>query len=72
MKEIIQYFAEVCINRFIEEQNKFFERPQGFADFEKGITEAVNGLGREIIRITLEEINDAFRNSLWRKDKWVH
>ncbi len=70
MKEIIQYFAEVCINRFIEEQNKFFERPQGFADFEKGITEAVNGLGREIIRITLEEINDAFRNSLWRKDKW--
>ena len=70
MEEIIQYFAEVCINRFIEEQKKLFEKPQGFAEFEKGITEAVNGLGREFIRITLEEINTAFRKSLRRKDKW--
>ena len=24
MEEIIQYFAEVCINRFMKEQGKFF------------------------------------------------
>ena len=70
MEEIILYFIEICIKRFIDEQKKFFEKPQGFADFEKGITEAVNELGREFIRITLEEINAAFRNSLRRKDKW--
>lgn len=70
MEEIILYFAEVCINRFIEEQTKFFESPHGFADFEKGITAAVSELGREFIRITLEEINTAFKNSLRRKDKW--
>ena len=70
MEEIIQYFAEVCINRFIEEQKKFFESPHEFADFEKGITEVVSGLGREFIRITLEEINEAFRKSQLRKDKW--
>mgnify|MGYP002626817083 CR=1 FL=1 len=70
MEEIIQYFAEVCINRFMKEQEKFFKSPEGFADFEKGIAEAVNGLGREVIRLTLEEINQSFKDSSWRKEKW--
>lgn len=70
MKEIIQYFAEVCINRLMNEQEKFFKSPENFADFEKGIAESVNGLGREVIRLTLEEINQSFKDSPWRKEKW--
>ena len=35
------------------------ETGKGFSDFEKGVTEAVNGLGREFIRLTLEEMNKA-------------
>ena len=70
MEEIIQYFAEVCYERFMEEQEKIFKNPKGFSDFEKGVTEAVNGLGREFIRLTLEEMNRCFKDSLWRREKW--
>ena len=35
MEEIIQYFAEVCYERFMEEQEKIFKNPKGFSDFEK-------------------------------------
>ena len=70
MEEIIQYFAEVCYERFMEEQEKIFRNPKGFSDFEKGVTEAVNRLGREFIRLTLEEMNRCFKDSSWRRDKW--
>ena len=43
---------------------------KGFSDFEKGVTEAVNGLGREFIRLTLEEMNRCFKDSSWRREKW--
>ena len=32
--------------------------------------EAVNGLGREFIRLTLEEMNRCFKDSSWRREKW--
>jgi len=70
MEEIIQYFAEVCYERFMEEQEKIFKNPKGFSDFEKGVTKAVNGLGREFIRLTLEEMNRCFKDSSWRREKW--
>ena len=70
MEEIIQYFAEVCINRFIEAHNKFFKEPDSFAELEKETVCIVDDLGKEFIRVTLEEINRCFRASDWRKEKW--
>ena len=70
MEEIIQYFAEVCINRFIEAHNKFFKEPDSFAELEKETVRIVDDLGKEFIRVTLEEINRCFRASDWRKEKW--
>lgn len=70
MEEIIQYFAENCINRFITAQSALFNEPQKFADFEKSILNAVHDLGKEIIKSTLEEIDQRFRDSPWRKEKW--
>lgn len=70
MNEIIQYFAENCINRFVEAQREFYKRPENFAEFEMATKSIVLDLGKEFIRMVLEDINHQLITSKKRKEKW--
>lgn len=70
MTNSIQYFSDVCINRFLEIQEELFKEPQHFAEFVSDLEEELRKLGVKIIEETLEEMDQMIQNSLKRKLHW--
>ena len=70
MNKIIQYFAENCIKNFYEAQSEFYKCPENFAEFEMATKSIVLDLGKEFIRMVLEDIDHQFVTSKRRKEKW--
>ena len=56
MKEIIQYFNEVCINELLKVSENLYRDPSKFAEYIEELKETLNKLGVEIIKETLEEM----------------
>lgn len=54
MKEIIQYFNEVCINELLKVSENLYRDPSKFAEYIEELKETLNKLGVEIIKETLE------------------
>ena len=67
MKEIIQYFNEVCINELLKVSENLYRDPSKFAEYIEELKETLNKLGVEIIKETLEEMDMAIKNSVKRK-----
>ena len=70
MKEIIQYFNEVCINELLKVSENLYRDPSKFAEYIEELKETLNKLGVEIIKETLEEMDMAIKNSVKRKMNW--
>jgi len=71
MQNSIQYFAEVCIQRFLEMRLELFKNPKDLADFILNVENEVRKLGRVIIEETLEEMDTLICESEKRKKDWV-
>ena len=52
MKEIIQYFNEVCINELLKVSENLYRDPSKFAEYIEELKETLNKLGVEIIKET--------------------
>lgn len=70
MKEIIQYFNEVCIYELLKVSENLYRDPSKFAEYIEELKETLNKLGVEIIKETLEEMDMAIKNSVKRKMNW--
>lgn len=70
MEDIVQYIVEVCIKKFDNAQESFFKEPQNFADFEKATQTITNDIGKKFIQLSLERMDQCFRNNPFRVDKW--
>ena len=66
----IQHFLEKGIEKLKEVEKAFLNNPTDMASFVLGITEEVHKLGLEIIKETLEFVDDEIRKDSKRKESW--
>lgn len=67
----IKYFEEKCISIFEKLEDDFLKEPTKFAEYVMGLTEELHKLGLEMIRETLESMDEMLRKSPVRKKNWV-
>ena len=67
----IKYFEEECINRFEKPEDEFMKNPQQLAEYITGITSELHQLGLQIIRESLESMDEMLQKSPVRKKNWV-
>lgn len=71
MVKSIQHFSDISIGVFQKLQEKFYEDPTDMASFIYGISDELRSLGVQMIKETLEEIDQQLRKSGKRKLSWV-
>lgn len=71
MINIIKYFEEECISKFEELERNFMLNPTNIAEFVYGITSEVHKLGLEMMKVSLESMDEMLQKSALRKEKWV-
>lgn len=71
MEKSIQYFGEVCIQRFLEMRNELFQNPKDLAEFILNVESETRKLGRVIVEETLELMDKLICESEKRKKHWV-
>lgn len=67
----IKYFEEECINRFEKLENEFMKNPLQMAEYVTGITAELHKLGLEMIKESLESMDQMLQNSPLRLKNWV-
>ena len=67
----IKYFEEECINRFEKLEDEFMKNPQQLAEYITGITSELHQLGLQMIRESLESMDEMLQKSPVRKKNWV-
>lgn len=70
MKRIIQYFNEVCINELLKVSENLYKDPSQFAEYIAELKKTLDKLGVEVIKETLETMDDSIRNHSKRKMNW--
>ena len=68
MEKSIQYFNEVCIQRFVEMKIELYQNPKNLAEYIQNLEKELRKLGRNIISETLEDMNQALIYSEHRKN----
>ena len=71
MTTIINYLNEKFIKEIENNEINFFENPTKFADMIYKLSESLRGLGLNIIKEYLEDLNDCLKKSSKRKQNWV-
>ena len=66
----IQHFLENGIEKLKEVEKTFLNNPTDMASFVRGITDEVQKLGLEMIKETLEFMDDEIRKDSKRKESW--
>ena len=66
----IQHFLEKGIEKLKEVEKAFLTNPTDMASFVLGITEEVHKLGLDMIKETLEFMDDEIRKDSKRKESW--
>ena len=67
----IRYFEEECIKKFEKLEDEFMKEPTKIAEYVMGLTEELHKLGLEMIKESLESMNQMLRDSPIRLKKWV-
>lgn len=67
----IKYFEEECIKKFEELEIQFMKEPTKIAEYVLGITDELHRLGLEMIKESLESMDQMLQESPRRKEKWV-
>lgn len=71
MIKSIQYFEERSISKFEKLENEFLKHPGDISSYVIGLTKELHEFGLQIIKETLELMNQMLRDSAIRKEKWV-
>lgn len=71
MVNSIKYFEEECINRFEKLEDEFMKNPTKLAEYVYGLTEELHKLGLEMIKESLEAMDQMLQKSPIRKKGWV-
>ncbi len=67
----IKYFEEKCINKFEKLENEFMKNPTKLAEYVYGLTEELHKLGLEMIKESLETMDQMLQKSPIRRKSWV-
>lgn len=67
----IRYFEEKCINKFEKLENEFMKNPTKLAEYVYGLTEELHKLGIEMIKESLETMDQMLQKSPIRRKSWV-
>lgn len=67
----IQHFNEISIHKFEKLENNFLRNPKDIAGYVLGITNELHNLGLEMIKESLELLDQMITESLWRQEEWV-
>ena len=70
MSSSIQFFSEVCIQKFMDLEESLYKDPSSFSEYVAGVQETVNSLGVKVIEETLEKMDRMICNSPNRKRHW--
>lgn len=71
MLKSIQHFNEISIHKFEKLENNFLRNPTDIAGYVLGITNEIHNLGLEMIKESLELLDQMIIESLWRQENWV-
>ena len=71
MLKSIQHFNEISIHKFEKLENNFLRNPKDIAGYVLGITNELHNLGLEMIKESLELLDQMITESLWRQEEWV-
>ena len=71
MVNSIRYFEEKCIKKFEKLEDDFMKEPTKLAEYVLGLTEELHKLGLEMIKESLESMNQMLRESPIRLKNWV-
>lgn len=67
----IKYFEETCIPFFEKMEDDFIRHPGNFAEYVYGITSLLHKLGLEILRESMETMNQMLCDSFLRRRNWI-
>lgn len=67
----IQHFNEISVHKFEKLENNFLRNPTDIAGYVLELTNELHNLGLEMIKETLELLNQMITESLWRQEEWV-
>lgn len=67
----IRYFEKECIKKFEKLEDEFMKEPTKIAEYVLGVTEELHKLGLEMIKESLESMNQMLRESPIRLKNWV-
>lgn len=59
----IRYFEKECIKKFEKLEDEFMKEPTKIAEYVLGVTEELHKLGLEMIKESLESMNQMLRES---------
>lgn len=71
MIKSIKYFEEECIKKFIKLEDDFMKEPTKLAEYVLGVTDGLHKLGLEMIKESLESMDQMLQESPIRKKNWV-
>lgn len=71
MFDSIRYFEEECIKRFEKLEDNFMKEPLKLAEYVLGVTNELHQLGLQMIRESLESMNEMLLKSPLRLKHWV-
>lgn len=71
MNDIIRYFNEECIRKFLNLRLKLYEKPENLADFICDIRKETDEIARRIVQQTMQEMNDLIKQMPERTEKWT-
>lgn len=70
MYDIIRYFNEECIKKFMDLREKLYEEPQNLAEFVCNIRKETDEIARRTIQEVIQEMNDLIKQMPERKENW--
>lgn len=70
MIESIKFFENECIGKFEQLENNFMKDPTKIAEYVLGLTQELHKLGLEMIKESLESMDQMIQKSPIRKNKW--
>lgn len=71
MIESIKFFENECIGKFEQLENDFMKDPTKIAEYVLGLTQELHKLGLEMIKESLESMDQMIQKSPVRKNKWI-
>ena len=71
MEDIISYLAEYFIPKIFELKLEYYKNPTSLADFAIATKTETDKLGREILQLSIQEMDKLIKDLPTRKRKWV-